>query len=130
MASPPNLKKILNEYRPRLIEILGSDQDSVLLFGSQAGGDAGGGSDIDVLCIMKAPFVYGDLIRRTSLATAELSLAYDVVISRVFVTREAYSSQDSPFLMNVRKEQVAVCPPALRLCLSKPGKALIGLFSL
>jgi uncharacterized protein len=127
MASPPNLKKILNEYRQRLIEILGSDQDSVLLFGSQACGDAGGGSDIDVLCIMKAPF---DLIRRTSLATAELSLAYDVVISRVFVTREAYSSQDSPFLMNVRKEQVAVCPPALRLCLSKPGKALIGLFSL
>ena len=108
MASPPNLKKILNEYRQRLIEILGSDQDSVLLFGSQACGDAGGGSDIDVLCIMKAPFDYGDLIRRTSLATAELSLAYDVVISRVFVTLEAYSSQESPFLMNVRKEQVAV----------------------
>jgi uncharacterized protein len=108
MTSPPNLKKILDEYRQRLTEILGADLDSVLLFGSQARGDAGTGSDIDVLCIMKTPFEYGDLISRTSLATAELSLAHDVVISRVFVTREAYSSQDSPFLMNVRKEQVAV----------------------
>jgi len=108
MPSPPKLKKILNEYRQRLIEILGADLDSVLLFGSQARGDAGLGSDIDVLCIMKKPFEYADLISRTSLATAEISLKHDVVISRVFVTREAYESQDSPFLMNVRKEQVAV----------------------
>ena len=108
MPSQPKLKKILNEYRQRLIEILGADLDSVLLFGSQARGDAGLGSDIDVLCIMKKPFEYADLISRTSLATAEISLKHDVVISRVFVTREAYASQDSPFLMNVRKEQVAV----------------------
>jgi predicted nucleotidyltransferase len=108
MASPPDLKKILNEYRQRLAEILGADLDSVLLFGSQARGDAGTGSDIDVLCIMKTPFEYGDLISRTSLVTAELSLKHDVVISRVFVTRDAYTSADSPFLMNVRKEQVAV----------------------
>jgi predicted nucleotidyltransferase len=40
MASPPNLREILNEYRQRLIEILGPDLDSVLLFGSQARGDA------------------------------------------------------------------------------------------
>lgn len=108
MGSPSNLKQILNEYRQRLSEILGGDLDSVLLYGSQARGEASAGSDVDVLCIMKKSFDYGDLIRRTSLATAEISLAHDVVISRVFVTREAYASQDSPFLMNVRKEQVAI----------------------
>jgi hypothetical protein len=37
-----------------------------------------------------------------------LEILDDVVISRVFVTRAAYTSQDSPFLMNVHKEQVAV----------------------
>jgi len=108
MGSPSNLKQILKEYRQRLFEILGNDLDSVLLFGSQARGEASAGSDIDVLCIMKAPIEYGDLISRTSMATAEISLEHDVVISRVFVTREAYASQNSPFLMNVRKEQVAV----------------------
>ena len=36
------------------------------------------------------------------------NLKHDVVVSRVFVTREAYTSQDSLFLMNGHKEQVAV----------------------
>ncbi|HWR92724.1 MAG TPA: nucleotidyltransferase domain-containing protein [Desulfobacterales bacterium] len=108
MASPTNLKHILNEYRQRLSGILGDDLDSVLLYGSQARREASAGSDVDVLCIMKNSFDYGDLISRTSLATAEISLEHDIVISRVFVTREAYASHNSPFLMNVRKEQVAV----------------------
>jgi len=108
MGSPSYLKQILNEYRQRLSEILGDDLDSVLLYGSQARGEASVGSDVDVLCIMKKSFDYGDLISRTSLATAGISLTHDVVISRVFVTRDAYTSEDSPFLMNVRKEQVTV----------------------
>jgi predicted nucleotidyltransferase len=108
MSSPFNLKQVLKEYHIRLLEILGGDLDSVLLYGSQARDEARAGSDIDVLCIMKTSFEYGDLISRTSLATAEISLKHDVVISRVFVTRAAYTAQDSPFLMNVHKEQVAV----------------------
>jgi predicted nucleotidyltransferase len=108
VGSPSKLNQILNEYRQRLSEILGDDLDSVVLFGSQARGEAIAGSDIDVLCIMKNSFNYGDLISRTSLATAEISLAHDVVISRVFITRDAYTSEDSPFIMNVRKEQVIV----------------------
>ncbi len=34
--------------------------------------------------------------------------AHDVVISRIFITRDADTSEDSPFIMNVRKEQVAL----------------------
>lgn len=56
MTSPPNLKKILDEYRQRLTEILGADLDSVLLFGSQARGSAGTGSDIDVLMYYENTF--------------------------------------------------------------------------
>ena len=102
------LSVIIEEYRSHLADILGDDLDFLVLFGSQARGDSVEGSDIDVLCIMKRPFHYGDLINQTSRATSEISLKHDVVVSRTFVTSDAYKSGRSPFLMNVHKEQVTL----------------------
>ena len=108
MISQKRLNMIVEEYRRKLVSVLGDELDLIVIYGSQARGEAVEGSDIDVLCVMNNPFRYGDLISRTSWATAELSLKYDIVISRVFVTREAYESRSSPFLMNVHKEQLAI----------------------
>ena len=108
MISQKRLKQIMEDYRSRLVANLGDELDSIVLYGSQARQEAVEGSDIDVLCIMNTPFRYGDLISRTSNDTAEISLKYDVVISRVFVTRKVYESRCSPFLMNVHKEQLAI----------------------
>lgn len=99
---------IVGEYRALLTEILGEELESVVLYGSQARGDAVEGSDIDVLCVMRGPFNYGDLIRRTSDAAARISLKCDVVISTAFVSSEDYQTRQTPFLMNVRKEAVAI----------------------
>jgi predicted nucleotidyltransferase len=100
--------RIVGEYRALLAEILGEELESAVLYGSQARGDAVEGSDIDVLCVMRGPFDYGDLIRRTSDAAARISLKYDVVISTAFVRSEDYQTRKTPFLMNVRKEGVAI----------------------
>jgi uncharacterized protein len=108
MDSNSRAREIVTEYRQRLREVLKDELDSVLLYGSQARGEATDGSDIDVLCIMKKPFDYGEMILKTSEASAELSLKYDVVISRAFVTRLDYETRNIPFLMNVRREAVAV----------------------
>jgi predicted nucleotidyltransferase len=98
----------LARYRVRLRHDLRGALDSMLVYGSRARGDAVDGSDVDVLIIMKEPFDYGDMLERTSDATAEISLEYDIVISRVFVSREDYESKQTPFLMNVRREGVAL----------------------
>lgn len=108
MISQKRLRQILKEYRARLEETLGEDLDSIVLYGSRARGDAVEGSDIDVLCVMKKSFDYGELILRTSEITAEISLKYDVVLSRSFARLEDYKSRQTPFLMNVRREGVAV----------------------
>ncbi len=108
MPAQDRLQQILAEYRQRLEEVLGAELDSVILYGSQARGDAETSSDIDVLCVMKHPFDYGELVRRTGEAAAEVSLKYDIVISTAFVTRTDYLSRRTPFLINVRREGVPV----------------------
>ena len=108
MISRERLRRILEEYRSDITAILGDDLELMVLFGSQARSESVEGSDIDVLCVMKRPFQYGDLINQTSRPTAQVSLKHDVVISRAFVTSDVYRSGRGPFLMNIHKEQIAL----------------------
>ena len=77
MDSQKFLNLIVHEYRRRLVKVLGDELDLMVLCGSQAREEAVEGSDIDVLCVMKNPFRYGDLIARTSLALEKLVYVLD-----------------------------------------------------
>jgi hypothetical protein len=61
-----------------------------------------------LLVIVRDDSDYGDLIRRTSAAVAALSLQHDVVISRAFVSRERFEREQTPFLLNIHREGVAI----------------------
>ena len=102
------LSTILQAVRRELALTLGDRLDAVVLFGSRARGEARPDSDIDVLVVVRGEFDYGDLLHRTSSGLAALSLQNDVVISRVFVSREQYDRASTPFLLNVQREGVAV----------------------
>jgi predicted nucleotidyltransferase len=103
-----NLSIILTELRRRFEVLYGTRLVYLILFGSQARGDAELGSDIDVLVVLNGLVNPGEEIERTGGITAELSLQHDVVISCVFVSIERYNYEYSPLLLNVHREGITV----------------------
>ena len=102
------LQGILRTLRQQLAGALGDQFAGIYLYGSVARGEATDCSDIDVLVVVRGTFDYYDLIRRTSPSVSALSLKHGVVISRAFVSEEQFQAQQSPFLLNVRREGVAI----------------------
>jgi predicted nucleotidyltransferase len=99
---------IIVELRRQFELLYGERSVRMILFGSQARGDAEPESDIDVLVVLRGPVDPGEEIARTGEVTAWLSLKYEVVISRVFVSAEQFSEEQSPLLLNVRREGLSV----------------------
>ncbi len=98
------LQQILNELRERLVEHYGDRLVDVVLFGSQARGDALPGSDIDVMVVLKGAVRPGEEIEQTGDFVAALSLKYDVLISVIFRSEDAFYHSETPLLINVRSE--------------------------
>lgn len=101
-----NLTRILAELRQYLTSFYGERLVKVVLFGSQARGDAVSGSDIDVLIVLKGQVSQFEEVARTSEFTSALCLRYDVLLSRVFISEEEYLHSQMPFLQNVRREGI------------------------
>jgi predicted nucleotidyltransferase len=102
------LNEILRELRCCFEALYGEQLVQMVLFGSRARGDAVAGSDIDVLVVLQGQINPGEEISRTGDVVASLSLKHDVVISRVFVSAEQFSVEQSPLLLNIRREGVRV----------------------
>jgi len=102
------LRVILSQLRQEFTRIFGESLEAMYLYGSQARGDASPDSDIDVLVVIRGDFNYFDFLHQTDEITASLALAHDVVISRVFVSKEKLERSQRPFIINVRKEAMAI----------------------
>ena len=101
-----NIRPILKKLKKGLLQIYGDQVDGIMLYGSRATGDERPDSDIDILIVLKDDFNYSEMLRLSSDFAASLSLENDVVISRVFVSKEHFENKQTPFLMNVRHEAV------------------------
>lgn len=104
----PQLQTILSQLRCDLEQLYGDRLVQILLYGSQARGEAGPDSDIDVLIILQDPVNPSLEIKRTSQAIANLCLEHDVLISRTFASAYQVDTERSPFFLNVRREGIAV----------------------
>jgi uncharacterized protein len=102
------LTALLTELRRRFEALYGERLVQMILFGSQARGDAEPGSDIDVLVVLKDPVRAGEEIERTIDFVADLSLQHNEVISCAFIGEDRFKHRHGPLLRNVRREGVRI----------------------
>jgi len=102
------VKVVLAQLRRYLETLYGSQLERVVLYGSQARGDAKPDSDIDVLIVLKQPVDSSAEIERTGEFTSHLCLENNVVISRVFTSTAQFKSENDGFFRNVCREGIAV----------------------
>ncbi len=102
------LQAILAELRHHFAQVYGPRLVHLMLFGSQARGDAEPGSDIDVLVVLDGPVSTArEALCALDLRTS-LSLQHNTVVSCTFVSAQQYQREQSPLLLNIRREGVAI----------------------
>ena len=103
---PDKIKKILRELKKGLTELYGPRLKAVYLFGSYARGDYNQNSDLDVMIVLDTYTSYWNELVYSAELASDLSLEYNVAISRMIMTEEQWKQGDLPVLRNIRAEGV------------------------
>ncbi|MEK0178619.1 MAG: nucleotidyltransferase domain-containing protein [Oscillatoriales cyanobacterium] len=103
-----NLPEILAELRHYFHNLYGERLVQLILYASQARGDAKPDSDIDILVVLDGQVHAGKEIASTSEFIAALCLDRTVVISSAFASSIRFQEEKSPFFLNVRREGVLI----------------------
>ncbi len=104
----PQLKTILEELSREIKKIYQEKLSQIILYGSQARREAQIDSDLDILIVLKQPFNYSEEIEKTSQVIADLSLKYNILISRSFIDKQRLTSENSPFIRNIHKDGIVL----------------------
>jgi predicted nucleotidyltransferase len=102
------IRQVLQELQSALENLYGDAAPSMVLYGSQARGDATDASDIDLLLIFPNSVSAGAEIRRISPILADLNMRYQVLISILPASQNEYLTSLSMFWKNVRREGIPV----------------------
>ncbi|MBF2056523.1 MAG: nucleotidyltransferase domain-containing protein [Cyanobacterium sp. T60_A2020_053] len=98
-----SLEPIIKTLKNQFIQIYNHRLTHLILFGSQARGDAQQYSDIDILVVLKGNVNCVEEIKSNSNLISNLCLDYDAVINCFYIS-ESRLNEDSLFINNIKKE--------------------------
>jgi len=94
----------MKELKAGLVRIYGDRLKAVYLYGSYARGDYRPGSDVDVMILLSDYKNYWEELRRFTNLASDISLDYDVTVSRLIMKEIQWKESDMPVLRNIHKE--------------------------
>jgi predicted nucleotidyltransferase len=103
---PLRIRKLMKELKEGLIRIYGDRLKAVYLYGSYARGDYRQGSDVDVMILLSDYKNYWEELRRSTNLASDISLDYDVTVSRLIMKEIQWKESDMPVLRNIHREGV------------------------
>jgi len=99
------VRDIALDFKNKVRAVIGDKFSALILYGSCARGDNIGGSDIDLLLLLRDTLTPLEE-EQLAVIKSEQSLACDTLLSCFPYPEEAWSSWQTPFLSNVRNEGV------------------------
>ncbi len=102
------IQQITKEFKEKISLIYKNRLSSLILFGSQARGDAEEFSDIDILVVLKGNINLSEELEKISKIRQDICLKFDEVISCIFTTEEKFLNEKSSFYKNVKREGVII----------------------
>jgi uncharacterized protein len=99
-------QELLAAIKQRLLNAHGRRLRAVILYGSEARGEAQTDSDVDVLVLLDGPIDYGRDLRTNIDALYDLVLAWERPISARPVDIAAYEAAEYPLYRNAKAEGI------------------------
>lgn len=105
-ALPPRVAAAVADAKAGLEALYGDRLARVVLYGSQARGDAGPESDVDLLVVLHGEVYWYGEIRRTGALRLRLLLDHDVPVSIQPFSENEYDNPPGAFMHDVREDGV------------------------
>jgi len=101
-----DLKSTLRWATESLREIYGPRLKRLILFGSQARGEAGPKSDVDLLVVLEGPITSIEEAKRTSRVGTQAAAYRDTALSFVHMSEEDFADERRPLVWSVREDGI------------------------
>ncbi len=107
MNSKITIKPIVTKFKREIKKITGDNLKKIILFGSHARNEEVKYSDIDIILLFQDE-PSEEIKSKIKEISNSLSLQYDVVIAEIFLTQSEFQTYQTPFLLNIKKEGIAI----------------------